>query len=110
MAGGPFDYMLHHHLVPNWIVLQDMVAFGAAPAMIIVSQLGLHNLGKIGWLISICVLPCAGLVFLARFNVMIGVDKVFSKGFLSAVSCSFSCWLCLYFVLRRFQFKVLSLF
>ena len=59
--------------------LADMVAFGAAPAMIVFNW-GLHNLGKIGWLVAFVYCACAGLR-LARFNVMIGVvDKKYFQG------------------------------
>lgn len=59
--------------------LADMVAFGAAPAMIVFNW-GLHSFGKIGWLISFVYCACAGLR-LARFNVMIDVvDKRYFQG------------------------------
>lgn len=59
--------------------LADMVAFGAAPAMIAFNW-GLFNLGKLGWLVAFIYCACAGLR-LARFNVMIGVvDKKFFQG------------------------------
>lgn len=59
--------------------LADMVAFGAAPAMIAFNW-GLHSLGKIGWLISFVYCACAALR-LARFNVMIDVvDKRYFQG------------------------------
>ncbi|RTL01236.1 MAG: CDP-diacylglycerol--serine O-phosphatidyltransferase [Proteobacteria bacterium] len=59
--------------------LADMVAFGAAPAMIAFNW-GLHHLGKIGWLVSFVYCACAALR-LARFNVMIGVvDKRYFQG------------------------------
>jgi CDP-diacylglycerol--serine O-phosphatidyltransferase len=52
--------------------LADMVAFGAAPAMIAFNW-GLHSLGRVGWLVAFIYCACAGLR-LARFNVMLGVD------------------------------------
>ncbi|MEN9946419.1 MAG: CDP-diacylglycerol--serine O-phosphatidyltransferase [Pseudomonadota bacterium] len=59
--------------------LADMVAFGAAPAMIVFNW-GLHYLGKIGWLVAFVYCACTGLR-LARFNVMIDVvDKKFFQG------------------------------
>lgn len=59
--------------------LADMVAFGAAPAMIVFNW-GLHSFGKLGWLVSFVYCACAGLR-LARFNVMIGItDKKFFQG------------------------------
>ncbi len=59
--------------------LADMVAFGAAPAMIVFNW-GLHHLGRIGWLVAFVYCACAGLR-LARFNVMIGtVDKKYFQG------------------------------
>lgn len=59
--------------------LADMVAFGAAPAMIVFNW-GLFSLGKLGWLVAFIYCACAGLR-LARFNVMIGViDKRFFQG------------------------------
>lgn len=59
--------------------LADMVAFGAAPAMIIFNW-GLDRFGKIGWLVAFVYCACAGLR-LARFNVMTGVvEKKFFQG------------------------------
>lgn len=59
--------------------LADMVAFGAAPAMIAFNW-GLFSLGKIGWLVSFVYCACAALR-LARFNVMVGaVDKRYFQG------------------------------
>ena len=59
--------------------LADMVAFGAAPAMIAFNW-GLHHLGRIGWLVAFVYCACAGLR-LARFNVMQEVvDKKYFQG------------------------------
>jgi CDP-diacylglycerol--serine O-phosphatidyltransferase len=59
--------------------LADMVAFGAAPALIVFNW-SLHNLGKIGWLVAFVYCACAGLR-LARFNVMSEVaDKRYFQG------------------------------
>lgn len=59
--------------------LADMVAFGAAPAMIVFNW-GLDRFGKLGWLVAFVYCACAGLR-LARFNVMTGVvDKKFFQG------------------------------
>lgn len=59
--------------------LADMVAFGAAPAMIVFNW-GLHSLGKTGWLVAFVYCACAGLR-LARFNVMTDViDKRYFHG------------------------------
>lgn len=59
--------------------LADMVAFGAAPAMIAFNW-GLHNLGRIGWLVAFIYCSC-GALRLARFNVMLNItDKKFFQG------------------------------
>ncbi len=59
--------------------LADMVAFGAAPAMIAFNW-GLHSLGRLGWLVAFIYCACAGLR-LARFNVMLGAeDKKYFHG------------------------------
>lgn len=59
--------------------LADMVAFGAAPAMIVFNW-GLHSLGKVGWFASFVYCACAALR-LARFNVAsANEDKLYFKG------------------------------
>jgi len=59
--------------------LADMVAFGAAPAMIAFNW-GLHHFGRLGWLVAFVYCAC-GALRLARFNVMIdAVDKKYFQG------------------------------
>lgn len=59
--------------------LSDMVAFGAAPALI-VYQWALQDLGRLGWIPDFVYIAGAALR-LARFNVNIGVvDKRFFQG------------------------------
>ncbi|ODU08516.1 MAG: CDP-diacylglycerol--serine O-phosphatidyltransferase [Rubrivivax sp. SCN 71-131] len=59
--------------------LSDMVAFGAAPALIVYIW-GLKGMGKLGWIPAFVYLAGAALR-LARFNVNIGVvDKRFFQG------------------------------
>jgi CDP-diacylglycerol--serine O-phosphatidyltransferase len=59
--------------------LADMVAFGAAPAMIAFNW-GLHHFGRLGWLVAFVYCAC-GALRLARFNVMIGSgDKKYFQG------------------------------
>jgi CDP-diacylglycerol--serine O-phosphatidyltransferase len=59
--------------------LSDMVAFGAAPALI-VYQWALQDLGRLGWIPAFVYIAGAALR-LARFNVNIGVvDKRFFQG------------------------------
>lgn len=59
--------------------LSDMVAFGAAPAMIIFNW-GLNSFGKIGWLVAFIYCAC-GCLRLARFNVMLDItDKGYFQG------------------------------
>jgi CDP-diacylglycerol--serine O-phosphatidyltransferase len=59
--------------------LSDMVAFGAAPALIIY-QWALKDLGRLGWIPAFVYIAGAALR-LARFNVNIGVvDKRFFQG------------------------------
>jgi CDP-diacylglycerol--serine O-phosphatidyltransferase len=62
--------------------LSDLVAFGAAPALLCFNW-SLSHLGKLGWTISFFYLACAALR-LARFNVQLGtVDKRFFVGLAS---------------------------
>jgi CDP-diacylglycerol--serine O-phosphatidyltransferase len=59
--------------------LSDMVAFGAAPALVIY-EWALRGLGKYGWAAAFAYCACAALR-LARFNTNIGtVDKRFFQG------------------------------
>lgn len=59
--------------------LSDMVAFGAAPALVIY-EWALRGLGKYGWAAAFAYCACAGLR-LARFNTNIGVvDKRYFQG------------------------------
>ncbi len=59
--------------------LSDMVSFGAAPA-IIAFNWHLHEMGKIGWLVTFIFCAC-GSLRLARFNTLIGmVDKRYFIG------------------------------
>lgn len=59
--------------------LSDMVSFGVAPA-IIAFNWHLHEMGKIGWLVTFIFCAC-GSLRLARFNTMIGiVDKRYFIG------------------------------
>lgn len=59
--------------------LSDMVAFGAAPALV-VYEWSLKGMGKIGWAAAFAYCACAALR-LARFNTNIGtVDKRFFQG------------------------------
>lgn len=59
--------------------LSDMVSFGVAPAVIAFNW-HLHNMGKIGWLVTFIFCAC-GSLRLARFNTMIGiVDKRYFIG------------------------------
>jgi CDP-diacylglycerol--serine O-phosphatidyltransferase len=59
--------------------LSDMVSFGIAPAMLMYSW-GLHELGKIGWLVAFVYVASAALR-LARFNTQVGVaDKRYFQG------------------------------
>lgn len=60
----------------------DMVAFGAAPALVAFTW-SLHEFGKVGWIISFIYAACAALR-LARFNTQIGVvDKKYFIGLAS---------------------------
>ena len=59
--------------------LSDMVAFGAAPALVIY-EWSLRGLGKVGWAAAFAYCACAALR-LARFNTNIGtVDKRYFQG------------------------------
>ncbi|MCC2645138.1 MAG: pssA [Burkholderiales bacterium] len=59
--------------------LSDMVSFGVAPA-IIAFNWHLHEMGKIGWLVTFIFCAC-GSLRLARFNTLIGiVDKRYFIG------------------------------
>ncbi|HRI19208.1 MAG TPA: phosphatidylcholine/phosphatidylserine synthase, partial [Burkholderiaceae bacterium] len=59
--------------------LSDMVAFGAAPALVIY-EWALRGLGKYGWAAAFAYCACAALR-LARFNTNIGVvDKRYFQG------------------------------
>lgn len=59
--------------------LSDLVAFGVAPALVVYAW-SLHDLGKVGWMISFVYMACAALR-LARFNVQIETaDKRFFTG------------------------------
>lgn len=59
--------------------LSDMVAFGAAPALV-VYEWALKGMGKLGWFAAFVYCGCAALR-LARFNTNIGVvDKRFFQG------------------------------
>ncbi|MCC2624483.1 MAG: pssA [Burkholderiales bacterium] len=59
--------------------LSDMVSFGVAPA-IIAFNWHLHEMGKIGWLVTFIFCAC-GSLRLARFNTLIGlVDKRYFVG------------------------------
>lgn len=59
--------------------LSDMVSFGVAPA-IIAFNWHLHNMGKIGWIVTFIFCACGGLR-LARFNTMLSVvDKRYFTG------------------------------
>jgi CDP-diacylglycerol--serine O-phosphatidyltransferase len=59
--------------------LSDMVAFGAAPALV-VYEWALRGLGKFGWAAAFAYCACAALR-LARFNTNIGVvDKRYFQG------------------------------
>lgn len=53
--------------------LCDLVSFGLAPAFMMF-QFGLHQLGRIGWVICFLFLAC-GALRLARFNVLSSVGK-----------------------------------
>lgn len=59
--------------------LSDMVSFGVAPALLLYS-LTLHQLGKIGWLVSF-IFTAAVALRLARFNIQSAiVDKRYFQG------------------------------
>ncbi len=76
--------------------LSDMVTFGVAPALLLYSW-GLHELGKIGWLIAF-IYTAAVALRLARFNTQLETaDKRYFQGLSSppaaAVVASYI-WLC----------------
>ena len=58
--------------------LADVIAFGLAPALV-VYELSLHNLGKIGWLAAFFYVAMAALR-LARFNTQKSQDKRYFHG------------------------------
>jgi len=58
--------------------LSDMVSFGIAPGLLIYSW-SLHQLGKIGWLLSFIYAACVALR-LARFNIRQTTDKRYFQG------------------------------
>ncbi|MFY7930152.1 MAG: CDP-diacylglycerol--serine O-phosphatidyltransferase [Oligoflexus sp.] len=53
--------------------LCDLVSFGAAPALLMY-QAGLHELGRLGWIICFMFMAC-GALRLARFNVQSSIGK-----------------------------------
>lgn len=76
--------------------LSDMVTFGVAPALLLYSW-GLHQLGKIGWLVAF-IYTAAVALRLARFNTQLEIaDKRYFQGLSSppaaAIVSSFV-WLC----------------
>ena len=76
--------------------LSDMVTFGVAPALLLYSW-GLHQLGKIGWLVAF-IYTAAVALRLARFNTQLETaDKRYFQGLSSppaaAIVASFV-WLC----------------
>ncbi len=59
--------------------LSDMVAFGAAPALVMY-EWAMRDMGRLGWAVAFAYCACAALR-LARFNTNIGtVDKRFFQG------------------------------
>lgn len=59
--------------------LADMVSFGLAPALLIY-QWGLHEFGKLGWLVAF-VFTAGAALRLARFNTQVGIaDKRYFQG------------------------------
>jgi len=76
--------------------LSDMVTFGVAPSLLLY-QLILHQLGKLGWLVAF-VYTASVALRLARFNTQLATeDKRFFQGLpcppAAALIASF-CWLC----------------
>lgn len=71
--------------------LADMVSFGVAPALVMLSW-ALGDLGKFGWSASFIYVACAALR-LARFNTQVGVgDPNFFMGLASpAAACILAC-------------------
>lgn len=51
----------------------DVVSFGVAPAFLMY-QFGLHNLGRVGWIVCFLFMAC-GALRLARFNVQSSIGK-----------------------------------
>lgn len=76
--------------------LSDMVTFGVAPALLLYSS-DLHQLGKLGWLISFMYTAAVALR-LARFNTQLQTaDKAYFQGLAcpaSAAMVSSFAWLC----------------
>lgn len=67
--------------------LSDVVAFGAAPALVMYSW-SLSSLGKVGWMVCFIFLACAALR-LARFNVQLETtDNRFFTGLSSPIAAS----------------------
>ena len=67
--------------------LADMVSFGLAPALIVYLW-SLHNLGKVGWLVSFIYVACAALR-LARFNTQASTsDKQYFQGLASPAAAA----------------------
>jgi len=67
--------------------LADMVSFGLAPALIVYLW-SLHNLGKVGWLVSFVYVACAALR-LARFNTQASTsDKRYFQGLASPAAAA----------------------
>jgi CDP-diacylglycerol--serine O-phosphatidyltransferase len=67
--------------------LADMVSFGLAPALVVYLW-SLHNLGKVGWLVSFIYVACAALR-LARFNTQAShSDKHFFQGLASPAAAA----------------------
>lgn len=65
--------------------LSDVIAFGVAPA-IIIYQWSLHDLGGVGWVVSLALAVCCALR-LARFNAQLDMENQPHKqaGFLTGV-------------------------
>lgn len=80
--------------------LVDMMAYGVAPALMMFNW-GLHELGRLGYILSFLMCACAGLR-LARFNIMLDVqDKRFFKGLSSTMAGGFV----VSFLLTAVQYK-----
>lgn len=63
--------------------LSDMVTFGVAPALLVYSW-GLHELGKIGWLVSF-IYTAAVALRLARFNTQVETSE--KKRYFQGLAC-----------------------